>query len=317
MKRLSERVVLAGAALWWGAACGANPSPGEALQADLEPSDRETAAFLAETGAGRTIDERMPPQRTARFQGLALRAEAWPHLERGHPDLLLDDVAGGEPLLVDAEMRPPWSFIFRVTDGVPEVAAVGIAAVDGASGPKDVTILTYPTSVPLTRASFRSFIEGAQRVGIGVVQRQGEFTIFRFDEPVRAGYVWVRVTSTTGGDPLALSEIAAYAPEHVAAFEDRLPSWVRLVPLHAVDTTPWQGINLVGLPDLRDGQPPQAVDQGAEGVLEQVGPNGSRPLEDTTEDGAQDVPTGDPDPDTPGELPRTTPDPETPGSDPP
>lgn len=230
--------------------------------------------MLAEHAVGRDVVAApgQPPPRSARFQGLPMRAEAWPRpAEPLHDaDSLVDDQAGPPQFTVDAEMRPPWSFIFRMVEGVPEVAAIGIASVDGAAGPKDVTILTHPTNAPLTRAAFRQFIEESQRAGIGVVQREGDFTILVLDTPVRAAYLWVRVTSTRGGEPLALSEIAAYSPAQLAEIRENLPAWARLVPLHDVDTSPYQGINLVGLPDLSGGQPPRAEDLDAEGALQQV-----------------------------------------------
>jgi len=204
--------------------------------------DADSPVEFASTEAHAVLEGR-------RFQGMDILPEAWPRAASGSVDALCDNRIGVADYVLPEDERTPWSLIFRVLDGPQEIAAVGVATLDDERMPKDITLFSYLGNVPLSSLNFPQFIENSTRIGVFSTPRTDGFLVIELPEPVRAHYVWIRVTRTHGGAGGALSEFAVYSPDQLSFLRQHGSDRFSFASLGDIDTSPYQDANLFGRPD--------------------------------------------------------------------
>lgn len=188
--------------------------------------------------------------RPARTGSYLLRAEAWPLVGAGAIDTLTDGDVASVPVTVDPAVRLPWSMIFAVDDGPRTVAALAIYLPDAAASPRDVSVFSSQAAAELTRAGYPGFLESSQRHGATVLPGTVGWVVIELPDPVSARYVWFRVSSAASGNAVALSEVRALSSDEVEVLRGLQDPAIAFATLHAVDTSAYQGIDLLGLGGL-------------------------------------------------------------------
>ncbi|MFT4702573.1 MAG: hypothetical protein ACI81R_000258 [Bradymonadia bacterium] len=232
-----------------GAACGASQSEREdARIADPAPPLRADAPASGDP-----------------MEGVPYVVQAWPLNESDDDDPgALND---GDAALSAAVFRPstdvplPWSIVLQAQHAPRTVAAIGLSvdaehATDDIPAIDSIAVFLYLGSVPLERANYGDFIEGSIRLGISEIEHADQWTILHLQEPRQLHYIWLRVSAPTANRP-GLREVVLYSPRQLAALDTSGFDTVTLAP---VDTTPYQGVDLLGLPEL-GASPPTPQEQ--------------------------------------------------------
>ena len=204
-----------------------------------------------------------PPTTRSPYVGLPMVVEAWPTGDDAAAtvDAVLDGEVSENPYRPAATAPTPWSIVFALDPAPREVAAIGVV-VESAHDPaiESVTVFGYLGNVPLTRANYGQMIEGSVRLGVARVDASDALVVLELESPRLLHYVWIRVAGARDDAHVGLHEVVAYAPSQLAALRalDGVP--VHFASLAEVDTTPYQGQSLTGLPAL-DADAPDPAEQ--------------------------------------------------------
>ena len=203
------------------------------------------------------------PTERSPYQGLPIVVEAWPTGDDAGAsvDALLDGAIGAHPYRPASSAPTPWSIVFALDPAPREVAAIGLV-VDSPHEPavESVTVFGYLGNVPLTRANYGQMIEGSVRLGVAQVDASGELVVLELESPRLLHYVWIRVAGARGDTHVGLHEVIAYAPSQLRALRELRGVRAQFASLAAVDTTPYQGQTVTGLPAL-DASAPDPAEQ--------------------------------------------------------
>lgn len=189
--------------------------------------------------------------------GLPTFVEAWPTADPSSAGegALNDRRADGDVYRPIQDAPRPWSVVFSVQHAPADVAAVGIVA----SGAPDVgepliesiTLFTYLGNVPLDRANYGSFIEGSVRLGVARVDQPRQLIVFELPSVRSSHYIWMRVAGESGEERVGIDEVVLYNPQQLEQVRRFASGWgARVVRLSDVDTSEYEGVDLLGLPEL-------------------------------------------------------------------
>lgn len=216
---------------------------------------RATTTIASGVGAEGSDDS------ASRLGALQLVVEAWPD---GSGDLGAENMVDGRletRFVVAPDLRSPWNFVFRIVAGTEDVAAIGVPLSGSSADPRELTVFTSTGSWELTHETWATFVESAERHGMGVAPATQGVVVFALPRWTPARLIWVRVHTSRGDMPVQISEIYAFSADQLVRLRQAgLPGY-EIRDLHAIDTEPYQGINITGLPNL-DG-PDLSVDEAS------------------------------------------------------
>jgi hypothetical protein len=141
----------------------------------------------------------------------ALRVVAWPKPAEAQMFRALEEDEG---IFRSADGVPsPWVFIFALRDGNQEVSGIDLQlpAADGEGAPPRQIYVGYsPTTVDVSRGSFRSVMRSAERLGkVELTDSEPGVVHIAFETPVRAAILVLQVSNGSDGTPLLLDMVDA------------------------------------------------------------------------------------------------------------